>query len=105
GAADRAVQGLAGHVAADRNGGSLTAASRRPLGYGLAAVASVGLAGAVAVQTLHAAGAAELGFEDWRPVGYAYVAWAVATAVAQVLVRGERGLRALFLLPAVLYTV
>jgi multiple sugar transport system permease protein len=36
---------------------------------------------------------------------YAYLLWGIALGANQVLVRGERGLRALFLLPAVLFTV
>ena len=57
------------------------------------------------VQILHATGTITAGFADWRPVLYAYLLWAVALGVGQVMVRGERGLRALFLLPAVLFTV
>jgi multiple sugar transport system permease protein len=83
----------------------LTAANRRSLGRGLAAVASLGLAAVALLQILHTAALVDAGFVNWRPVGYAYVAWAVAIGVAQVLARGERGLRALFILPAVLYTV
>ena len=36
---------------------------------------------------------------------YAYLVWGVALGVAQVLMRGEAGRRALFVLPAVLFTV
>jgi multiple sugar transport system permease protein len=45
------------------------------------------------------------GFENWRPVLYAYLAWATALCWSQVLVRGEQGKRALFVLPAVLFVV
>src|SRR4029079_880116 len=45
------------------------------------------------------------GFADWRPVVCAYLVWAAAIAGAQVMIRGERGARALFLLPAILFTV
>jgi len=57
------------------------------------------------LQCLHAAGATAAGFVTWRPVLYAYVVWAVALGAAQVLIRGEAGRRALFVLPAVLFTV
>ncbi|HTE95972.1 MAG TPA: sugar ABC transporter permease, partial [Bradyrhizobium sp.] len=57
------------------------------------------------IQILHAAGAIAAGFADWRPILYAYLLWATAFGVGQVVARGERGLRALFLLPAVLFTV
>ena len=36
---------------------------------------------------------------------YAYLVWAVALGAGQVMIRGERGHRALFLLPALLFTV
>lgn len=57
------------------------------------------------VQALHAAGVLDAGFETWRPVLVGYVAWAVAIGAAQVLIRGERGQQALFILPAVFFTV
>ena len=57
------------------------------------------------IQILHATGAIAFGFDNWRPILYAYLLWAVALGVGQVVVRGERGQRALFLLPAVLFTV
>ena len=41
----------------------------------------------------------------WRPLLYAFVVWAIALCVAQAMIRGEMGLRALFVLPAVLFTV
>ena len=50
-------------------------------------------------------GAITTGFENWRPVLYAYVLWAVALGAGQVMVRGEAGHRALFLLPALLFTI
>jgi len=45
------------------------------------------------------------GFGNWRPVLYAYLFWAVSMGVSQVLIRGEQGKRALFVLPAVLFVV
>ncbi len=56
-------------------------------------------------QILYETGATETGFENWRPVLYAYIGWGVAIGAAQVLIRGEQGHRALFVLPAVLFTV
>ena len=55
------------------------------------------------VQALHQSDRISLGFENWRPVLYAYVFWAVAMGVSQVLIRGEQGKRALFVLPAALF--
>ena len=84
-------------------------ASRRArqasLGRALFLIASVLFALVLLVQVLHASGAMTTGFSDWRVVLYAYLVWGVAFGARQVLLRGERGLRALFLLPAVLFTV
>jgi multiple sugar transport system permease protein len=71
----------------------------------LIALASLGLLLVLVVQMLHTTGTIATGFSNWRPVLYAYVVWGIAFGGAQVLVRGERGWRALFLLPAVLFTV
>ena len=45
------------------------------------------------------------GFSNWRPVLYAYMLWATALCVAQVMVRGEAGKRTLFVLPAALFVI
>ena len=79
--------------------------TRRIVGQGFLALASLLLAAVLLVQTLRASGTISTGFADWRPVLYAYLLWSVALGVEQVMVRGQRGLRALFLLPAVLFTV
>ncbi|MEM8788687.1 MAG: sugar ABC transporter permease [Pseudomonadota bacterium] len=63
------------------------------------------LAGLGAAQYLHATGRIGWGFETWRPVLYAYCLWATCLCWAQVLIRGERGKRTLFVLPAVLFVV
>ncbi len=68
-------------------------------------LASLALAAVLVLQLLDKTGAITLGFENWRPLLYAFVVWAVALGVGQVLVRGEMGRRALFVLPAVLFTV
>ena len=57
------------------------------------------------LQALHASGADVPGFVTWRPVLYAYLLWSVALGAGQVLIRGERGKRTLFVLPAVLFVV
>ncbi len=79
--------------------------SRKRAGRALVDLASLGCLLVLLIQVLHATGIIAVGFDDWRPILYAYLLWAVALVVGQVLVRGERGLRALFLLPAVLFTV
>ncbi len=57
------------------------------------------------VQTLYRSGIIEFGFQTWRPVVYAYLAWGVTLAVSQVLRRGTAGWQALFVLPAVLFVI
>src|ERR1044072_905388 len=68
-----------------------------------AAPAILGLV--VLLQALSDAGQGPLHFETWRPTLYAYVLWAVAIGIAQVMIRGEAGQRALFVLPAAFFTV
>ncbi|MEY4092385.1 MAG: hypothetical protein RLZZ496_1567 [Pseudomonadota bacterium] len=75
------------------------------LGRGLVIIASLALGLVFLMQALSAAGMFDLGFEDWRPSLYAYALWAVALGVGQVLTRGEAGYKALFLLPALLFTI
>jgi multiple sugar transport system permease protein len=79
--------------------------SRRNAGRALVIVASLGLLLVLLIQLLHTTGVIISGFGDWRPILYAYLLWAVSFGIGQVMVRGERGLRALFLLPAVFFTV
>ncbi len=43
------------------------------------------------------------GFATWRPILYAYMLWATALCIAQVVVNGEKGKRVLFVLPAALF--
>jgi multiple sugar transport system permease protein len=68
-------------------------------------IASVGLTGTFVWQLFHVAGALEAGFSNWRPVLYAYILWGIALGISRVMIHGERGKRALFILPAVLFTV
>ena len=67
--------------------------------------AAILLAVMVIAQALDEFEVISFGFENWRPVLYAYLFWAIAMGVAQVLIRGEQGKRALFVLPAVLFVV
>ena len=57
------------------------------------------------IQALFDAGAIGFGFENWRPVLYAYFLWATALCVSRVMIHGEQGKKALFVLPAVLFVV
>jgi multiple sugar transport system permease protein len=79
--------------------------SRKRLGRTVIWCGSGLLVAAIVAQTLYAANVIDFGFANWRPVGYAYLLWAVALGAGQVMIRGERGYRALFILPASLFTV
>ena len=79
--------------------------SRKNAGQALVVLVSLGSLLVLLIQILHATGTITAGFADWRPILYAYLIWAIALGIGQVVVRGERGLRALFLLPAILFTV
>ncbi len=68
-------------------------------------LATAGLLAVLIIQILDKYGSISIGFGSWRPLLYAYVVWGVALGIGQVLLRGEQGHRALFLLPAVLFTV
>src|SRR5262245_51962422 len=89
----------------DKVASQRTAITRKALGRGLVILASLVLVAVLALQILHVSGTITAGFSDWRPVLYAYLLWSVSLGTGQVMARGERGLRALFLLPAVLFTV
>ncbi|MGV1847186.1 carbohydrate ABC transporter permease [Rhizobium sp. L80/93] len=67
--------------------------------------ASVLLVAVLILQILDASGVTAIGLVSWRPLVYAYVVWSVALCAAQVMIRGEAGQRAAFVLPAVLFTV
>jgi multiple sugar transport system permease protein len=67
--------------------------------------ASLGFAAIFILQALDAAGIMTLGLSNWRPVLYGYLIWAVTFGAAQVMMRGEEGEKALFVLPAVLFTI
>lgn len=63
------------------------------------------LALVVAMQTAQALGWVDLGLTTWRPTLYAWLTLCVALCWSQVLIRGEQGKRALFVLPAALFVV
>jgi multiple sugar transport system permease protein len=86
-------------------GSAAVPSSRQRTGQALISAATVGLLAIVAIQTLHTVNVLDAGFANWRPVLYAYVAWALALCAGLVLSRGEHGRRAIFVLPAVLFTV
>jgi len=79
--------------------------NRKLVGKGIIGLASLILAAVVLIQILHRTETITFGFETWRPILYTYILWAVALAAGQVFIRGELGRRALFLLPALLFTI
>ena len=80
-------------------------AGRRSAGRMLFFAASAALVAIVLLQSLHAADLTTYGFENWRPVVYAYIGWGIALGASQVMIHGEDGQRMLFVLPALLFTV
>lgn len=79
--------------------------ARRALGRLLVWVSSLVLAALILLESFHSAGSIAFGFEDWRPILYAYGLWCIALGLGQVMIRGEAGERALFVLPATLFTL
>ena len=77
---------------------------RLSLGKWIFRFASAILLIVAALQIADAAGLASIGFADWRPTLYAFFAWCVALAIAQVLEHGVLGQQRLFVLPALLFT-
>ncbi len=77
----------------------------RGLGKALIRAASLGLFAAILIQALYSTDLIGFGFETWQPILYAYLVWAIALGASQVMIRGEAGVRALFVLPAALFTV
>ena len=78
---------------------------RKTAGRALIIAASLALAAVLFFQILYATGVTASGFANWRPALYAFLLWGVALGWGQVLLRGEAGHRALFILPAVLFTI
>jgi multiple sugar transport system permease protein len=79
--------------------------SQKSVGRLIIAAGTLLFAAALLFQVLYTTGVTASGFGSWRPVLYAYVLWALAVTFGQMLIRGERGQRAAFLLPAVFFTV
>src|SRR5215212_9228303 len=78
---------------------------RQSIGRALLVVASLVTLALLAVQLLKTLGLTTVGFENWRPIAVALLGWAVCLCASLPLTRGQRGERAVFLLPAVLITL
>jgi multiple sugar transport system permease protein len=68
-------------------------------------LASAALIVVAALQILNEAAVIAVGFADWRPLLYAFLVWSISIGARQVLTRGEAGQQALFVLPALLFTL
>lgn len=79
--------------------------ARRNLGRALITVPTIALVAVAGTQIVHSVWSLGYGFGNWRPIAYAYVLWAICLGAGLVVSRGEHGHRALFVLPAVLFTV
>lgn len=80
-------------------------AARKRAGKLLVWVAAAAFVGLAVTQFLFETGVVSFGFETWRPIFFAYLTWAIALCISQVVVRGEIGKRTLFVLPAALFVV
>ena len=84
---------------------SAIAPLRRSWGRGLIIAGTLLFILTALAQALNAAGILKLGLTNWRPTLFAFLVFAVAIGAGQVLMRGQAGWRALFILPAGLFTV
>jgi multiple sugar transport system permease protein len=80
-------------------------ARRRRIGRALFWAASALLLVLALIQILYRSEVIGFGFANWRPVLYGYLLWSAALCAWMVLTKGERGHQALFVLPAVLFTL
>jgi len=78
---------------------------RRRMGAWLIRLSTLALAALILMQSLHAAGMISFGFTNWQPVLIAYTLWGAALCAGNVMRDGEAGWRALFVLPAILFTI
>ena len=57
------------------------------------------------IQILYNLEKISFGFNNWRPLLYSYILWAIAIGYSRVLIYGERGKRNLFIFPAVMFII
>ena len=84
---------------------STVSGERRQFGIWLIRISTAMLALLIVVQSLYAARVISTGFVTWMPVLIAYALWGAALCVGNILRLGEAGWRALFVLPAILFTL
>ncbi len=83
----------------------LVSSQRQALGAWLVRGASAVFAVEVLVQLLYATGLTTVGFPNWLPVLIGFALWGAALCTGNIFRHGEAGWRALFVLPAVLFTL
>ncbi len=83
----------------------LVSAQRQSLGTWLLRAASAALIVLCGIQAAFYFGFSSFGFANWQPILIALALWAVALCIANILKHGELGWRALFVLPAILFTL
>ena len=74
-------------------------------GHWLFWLASAALVVVALFQIINELEVIHIGVTDWRPLLYAFLVWSAALGTSQVLTRGEAGQQALFVLPALLFTM
>jgi multiple sugar transport system permease protein len=79
--------------------------SRKRTGTLVIRAATALLAALVLMQSFYAGGVFPFGFSTWLPILIAFGLWGVALCAGNILRSGEAGWRALFVLPAVLFTI
>ncbi|MEY3080922.1 MAG: hypothetical protein RJA94_907 [Pseudomonadota bacterium] len=92
---------VSGHVAVTPG----VSPERHRLGSLLIRASTLLLGLVILLQTLYVLGYTSFGFANWLPVLIAYVLWSGLLCWGLVLRDGEAGWRAVFVLPAVLFTV
>ena len=76
---------------------------RALFGRAIVRAAAAGIAVVALLQVLDQRGTLALGWTSWQPTLWAFVVWAVALCWSRVLIHGEYGKRALFVLPAAIF--
>jgi multiple sugar transport system permease protein len=79
--------------------------SRKMMGHVLLWISAAILVGLFLVQALHKSGNIQWGFDNWRPVLFGYFLWSFALCASRVMIHGEQGKKALFVLPATLFVI
>jgi multiple sugar transport system permease protein len=82
----------------------LVSATRQHQGTLIIRVASIAFAALVIVQTLFKSELIPIGFTSWFPVLIGFALWSAALCTGNIIRGGEAGWRALFVLPALLFT-